>query len=665
MRQGGKAAPSTRPRPRLTFFAGKGGVGKTTCAAAAAVRAAAEGRRVLAVSTDPAHSLGDALGTRLDRRPREIAPDLSAVQLDADRALSRWLGRREGAFRTIADRGTYLDREDIDQLLSLSLPGVDELVGLVELARLSRLAPWDDVVVDTAPTGHTLRLLEMPETLQRLAQVLDDMHAKHRFLSASLGGAWRPDFADRTIAGVEAQARSLRAMLLDPARCSFTWVTLPEALAIDESKMGVEALGALGVCVAVLVVNRVWPAPDRPCPLCSPRFRDEARGKQRIEELFHGLRILEVPAMVHEPVGVGALLDLASDVRVLRNARASSTRVSRREPATPAAAPNTELPIGRDVELVLVGGKGGVGKTTIACASAIAMASREPERTFLLISTDPAHSLGDAMCSPLGDEARNAPGAPRNLWLRELDAKAAFERERERYRGAIDDVFSALFRGSMDASFDHAVLRDLLDLAPPGLDELFALVTISSALSRRDGNEIGRSSLRADRVVVDTAPTGHTLRLLALPETALAWVHAIMRIILKYRRVIGLGQLAEDLTRLASDLRQLSLLLHDRERASFVVVTRPAELPRVETERLLRRLRSLSVPASALIVNSVTQPSCRRCEQAADEERPHRERLSAAAAQLGIPVMTVPARYPPPRGVSALRGVFRSLARIR
>src|SRR5260221_375008 len=122
---------------------------------------------------------------------------LGSRGLGADRALSRWLGVREGAFRVIASRGTYLDDEDIDSLFRLSLPGVDELVALIELTRLS--AGFEQVVVDTAPTGHTLRLLEMPQTLERLAGVLDDLQAKHRALAASLRGVVRRDAEDAVI----------------------------------------------------------------------------------------------------------------------------------------------------------------------------------------------------------------------------------------------------------------------------------------------------------------------------------------------------------------------------------------------------------------------------------------------------------------------------------
>ncbi len=630
---------------RFTFFGGKGGVGKTTSAAAAAVRAAAEGARVLVVSTDPAHSLADALDTKLGPEPRRVARArgaLFAAQLDADRALGRWLREREEAFRTIAERGTYLDEEDIDGLLSLSLPGVDELVGLVELRRLAGMRAWDEVVVDTAPTGHTLRLLEMPETLHRLAEVLDDMHAKHRFLATSLGGRWRPDFADETIGEVEREARELRSLLTDPARATFTWVTLLEELPLDETEEGVRALAALGVCVATIVANRTCPAPDRPCTLCSPRFVAETACRERLFRSFPEKRLLEVPAALAEPRGPRALLATASSAKEMHHG-ATQTGREKLESSVPPCLPGepTRLPFRDATKLVLFGGKGGVGKTTAAAACAIEVARTEKNKQVLLLSTDPAHSLADALACELGDEPREVPGAPPNLVAREIDAKAAFETERERYRAAIDDLFASIFKGRMDAAFDRQVLEDLLDIAPPGIDELVALLSIIDALVAKRA--------RWDLVVVDTAPTGHTLRLLELPPKALEWVHALMKVILKYRQVVGLGELASDLMDLARRLRAFIALLADPERCAFIAVARPAELPRRETERLVRALSELHVPLSAVVANAVTRGTCARCVTAAASEAAELRRLR----KLG-PTFLAPAAYPGPSGAEAL-----------
>ena len=672
--------------PRFTFFGGKGGVGKTTCAAAAAARAAAEGARVLVVSTDPAHSLSDALELELGADPRPVRAleglatkpggELHAAELDADKALARWLRDRDEALRTIANRGTYLDEEDIDRFLSLSFPGVDELVGLVELMRLSRSRPLDDVVVDTAPTGHTLRLLEMPDTLKRLAQVLDDMHAKHRFLTSSLGGGWRPDFADETIQGIEREASALRDLLADRSRTSFAWVTLPEELAVRESEEGVRGVRELGVDVARIVINRVWPVPERACDLCSPRAEAEREWRARIAEAFAGATVLEVPATPTEPRGAAALLDIAAsvkrlDLRMRRETRRTNRRgasaldpvdgatMVHRPPASPLIAPT--------VRLALFGGKGGVGKTTVAVASAIELAEARPGERVLLLSTDPAHSLGHALDVSTSDERR---AVLPNLDVRELDAAAAWQVERERYRQAIDDLFASIFSGRMDATFDRAVLEDLLDLAPPGIDELLALVTLLEALTGEDAPTRAKRALAPqtsereapqqvcyDVVVVDTAPTGHTLRLLELPQNALEWVHALMSIILKYRSVIGLGELASDLTQLARRLRALSALLTDPARCAFVIVTRPAALPRLETERLARELRRLRVPVAAIVANAVTAPDCARCTEAAKLEHPELDRLERVAfrAARSPRLVTAPAVYPGPRGVGQLR----------
>src|SRR5207248_3069398 len=192
--------------------------------------------RVLVVSTDPADSLGDALSARLSARPRALSRGLFAAELDADRALLGWFQKRERAFRVLASRGTYLDDEDVDQLFSQSLPGVDELIGLVELSRLARSSGHEQVVVDTAPTGHTLRLLAMPDTLSRLARVLDDLQGKHRWMSQSLLGRYVPDSSDAVIEGIEREAAGLRALIREAA---FHWVLLPEELALREAQDGV------------------------------------------------------------------------------------------------------------------------------------------------------------------------------------------------------------------------------------------------------------------------------------------------------------------------------------------------------------------------------------------------------------------------------------------
>ena len=166
--------PADFPATRYIFFGGKGGVGKTTAAAATALAlldAAREGEQVLLFSTDPAHWLSDSLDSKVRDRTAEVArrgkgdgaPRLLAREMDAARALEEFKQKHRAVLAEIADRGTILDETDINDLLDLSLPGMDEVMALFELSELDRAGNFTRIVVDTAPSGHTSRLLRLPE----------------------------------------------------------------------------------------------------------------------------------------------------------------------------------------------------------------------------------------------------------------------------------------------------------------------------------------------------------------------------------------------------------------------------------------------------------------------------------------------------------------------
>jgi arsenite-transporting ATPase len=694
----------------LAFYGGKGGVGKTTCAAARAVIEAAAGGRVLVVSTDPAHSLGDALAVRLSSSPRAIPGlvsraglprigrskrswgSLHAVELDAHRAFGRWLARHRAALGDALEHGTWLDRLDIEALLDLPLPGIDELVGLLEIARLagidaepaatSRDRSWRDrgfenirssktrvrydrVVIDTAPTGHTLRLLASVGTVAAVAAVLDDLQEEHRFMRARFARAAGPDAADRVITTLAGQAQQIGAVLRDANRTAFHWVTLPEALSFAETHDAIAALEKSRMRIAEVIVNQLVPE-GRRCPVCDARRRAERRVVVDLSRSLgrrHRLRL--IPADVHEPRGVAALGRIG---RVLADlpvqpARASRTAGDRATPpdarrrhsgslrlavnrpkrfalSLPKNAPATtaeSLGAFRDASLLFIAGKGGVGKTTIAAAAALRLARADAGRPVLLLSTDPAHSLGDVLglaAGIVGDAPGTIPGGPANLSVRELDAVKALAARRARFESALDDIVASF--GAAPARHHGA---ELMDLAPPGIDELLGIVSVLEA----------RAAF--PRIVVDMAPTGHALRLLEEPRVGREWVQALLRMLLKYRSLVRPGRLAEELVAFSKSIRDLQALLNDASRTHVIVVTRAADLPRLETRRLIADLGRLNMAVPAIVVNALTLGSgaCARCRVTAAVER-----TQLAALPPDRVIIQAPLSAPPPRGIAAL-----------
>ena len=610
---------------------------------------------MLVASVDPAPSLGDALATRLSSAPRRIpkAPArFAAVEIDAPSALRRWLDERRQLLEDIAVQGTWLEPDDVSKLLRLSLPGVDELAALLEISRLSQSRRYDLVVVDTAPTGHTLRMLTMPETLAAIAGVFDRMREKRRVMEEALRGSWRSGPEDELIEELSGLARNLSALLRDRSRTQLSWVTIPEPMAIAETKDAVASLEASGLEVATLIVNRLTPAPAVRCGHCDARRAFEARS---IRTLPPARRVNRVSARDAEPRGLRALHAIGRELE--SGGPPGATGHARRWTATLGGGPaRLQDLIGLSTRLVMFGGKGGVGKTTCAAAVALAAADRPASRRVLLVSTDPAHSLSDVLGRTVGDTPRPLKGGPATLDVREIDSGAVFARIRERYLTAVDEMFDRLGGSSFDAAHDRAVMRSLIQLAPPGLDELAAVLEITNAVSG--------DSTAWDVIVMDTAPTGHALRLLEMPVLLQDWTRALMAILLKYRGVARLGELGETLLNLSKGITRLRELLTDEHRSLFVVVTRAAALPRLETERLAERLGALRIHVPVVVVNAVGRGTCARCRKTALGEEREIRRVRRSMVNERRRMVITGTEIPPPCGPPALRRWTRRAWRV-
>jgi arsenite-transporting ATPase len=677
--------PEDFPATRYIFFGGKGGVGKTTAAASAALAlldSARAGERILLFSTDPAHSLSDSLGVEVGDRTFEVArkgravdaPRLFAREMDAARALAEFKTKHRAVLAEIADRGTILDEADINDLLDLSLPGMDEVMALFELSEVERSGSYARVVVDTAPSGHTSRMLRLPSVFSRWVGALDVMSEKHRYMVSHFvrGRAVRADEVDLFLRDLSERIEAVRSMLFDAARAGFVLVTIPEAMAFEESARYFKSLGEEGVPVTDLVVNRVE-REHGGCPFCRARVHVQARWLDALGREFKSLRQHRVPLFPAEVRGPVALREFArvawqapsssptgrEGVSVPREARKKDEGGAVRQSVSPSNL-RAQSGAGYSLEpkrLVIFGGKGGVGKTTAAASYAIALAGVAPESRVLLFSTDPAHSLSDSFDERVGEMKRGVAGVA-NLDAREVDPAARFEELKERYRRWTDELFDSLGGGSrFEVKFDREAMRELVSLAPPGMDEIAALSAVSDLIDAEEYSTI----------VLDTAPTGHMLRFLELPEVALAWVRTFIKLLLKYRNVVRWNGVAEELVALSKSIKRVSALMSDADSCEFAGVAIPERMSLEETLRLAEGLKRLKVPMRSLLVNNVvTREAASACDFCAARRRAQRRVTEEFRRALDkeVEIYTAPQHASEVRGRASLEAHFESWRKL-
>ena len=612
----------SNPDLRFILFGGKGGTGKTTSAAAAALHFARlrPDRKVLLVSTDPAHSLSDSLAWPVGG---EIAPvaDVSncfALALDAAALLADFNRRNGAVMQLIASRGTYFDQEDIASFFALSMPGMDEVMAIVKIMDLMRAgdaAGYDLVILDTAPAGHTIRLLALPEHMEQWIHVMDMMLEKHRYMTKRFRGHYTPDEADRFLTDFGRDVQQVRDLLRDPRTTEFVPVVNAEAMSIYGTETLLQALHEGGVPVRSVILNRLAEVRVG-CPFCQARGQGQAPYATEIAAKFGGYHLVTIPLLPHEVRGVAALTAFAellfqplssppAPFSPLPGERRGSTASPLPSQGGGAGGVGLADLLTRDLRFILVGGKGGVGKTTVAAATALALARRAPAGKTLIFSTDPASALPDSLDCAIGDAPAPVAGVP-GLYAMQINAQAGLTDLRERYMAEINEVFdSFLGGGSLDVAFDRDVMLEMISLIPPGLDEIISLMSLIELL------ETGVY----DHFVLDTAPTGHMLRLLEMPGLAIDWFKTFFRLLIKYSGVVTLTKTAQLMVEMFKGVKKVQAHLADAQHTEFVAVTIPEAMGVFETERFLASLETMRVPCRRLIVNMVVPPTdCAFCQ---------------------------------------------------
>jgi len=294
---------------KLILFGGKGGVGKTTCACSTALYLAKD-FKTLIFSTDPAHSIADSLGEKIGNEPKEIkrVKNLSALEVNAEKALSKFKTEHENQIKKIMETGTNLDAEDIDSVLALPIPGMDEVMGFKTMIDLIDEATFDKYIADTAPTGHALRLLTSPRLLDDWIKVMAKMRWKYRYMVETFAGKYNPDEGDDFLLTMKKTVKRIENLLRDPSRSEFIAVTIPEDMAILETERLINSLGKYGIRVRQLVINNVLRSSG--CKFCREKRKEQDKYINQIRMKFNGLKTTIIPSQPREIKGIEALTSL-------------------------------------------------------------------------------------------------------------------------------------------------------------------------------------------------------------------------------------------------------------------------------------------------------------------------------------------------------------------
>lgn len=575
---------------RFLFFTGKGGVGKTTLACATALSCAAAGERVVLVSTDPASNLDEMLGVALGAEPREVpgAPGLSAANIDPEAAADAYRARALAPYvGVVPDAELNQMREALSGACTTEIAAFDRFAGLLA----GDGASFDRVIFDTAPTGHTLRLLDLPRAWT------DFMQGNDRGASC-LG----PHSA---LVTREERFREARRALEDSTETTVVLVTRPDAAALREAARTSTELREIGLASQRLVVNGVFHARESdgdPIALAL-----DARGRRALDAMPASLASLprtDVPLRAFDMVGLDALRAVLGG-ESHPAPRPAPPDVASDEAAFPTLASLVDEIARRPSGLVMVMGKGGVGKTTIAAALAVELASRGIDVS--LSTTDPAAHVSATL-----------DGALPHLTVGRIDPVV----EREAY------VARILATKGKDLDAEGRALL-LEDLRSPCTEE----VAVFHAFARTV------SAARKQIVILDTAPTGHTLLLL---DATGAYHREVLR---------------EMDPAFAAHATTPLMRLRDPSYTKIVLVTLAETTPVSEATQLAADLRRAGIEPWAWVVNATLAAAHVRDPILAARAARERAQIERIRAGLASRLAIVPLRREEPRGVAALRAL--------
>ena len=292
------------------FYAGKGGVGKTSCAAAAAL-AISEKKKTLIISTDPAHSLSDSFGRKIGGEVKELKKNLFAVEIDPKRAMEEYKEKLQPQMEKF-EFLKGLGMEDTFDIAG-STPGIDEFAAFDKFIQYMQSGEYDVIVFDTAPTGHTLRFLSMPDVLDswlgkmiKLRMKLSGFTGMFKKLLPFGGDEEEPKVDSDQLEKMKKRLEDAKKILTDGKKTTYNIVTIPENMAIYESERSWETLKEYGIPVKSIIINQIIPE-NKSCKFCTDKRKIQLERVRDIGKRFKGLKIQQLPLFKDEVQGFDML----------------------------------------------------------------------------------------------------------------------------------------------------------------------------------------------------------------------------------------------------------------------------------------------------------------------------------------------------------------------
>ncbi len=584
------------------FFSGKGGVGKTSMACTHAIRNADEGKRTLIVTTDPASNLSDTFEQGIGHQITPIGgvTNLWAMEIDPDQATQEYIDHAMAPIRmAFPAQIVQVMEEQMSGPCTAEVAAFDRFTDFLE-APVDGSTAFDVVIFDTAPTGHTIRLLELP------AEWSQSINA------ASSGSGQTCIGPAAAIQDAKNKYERALAAMRESGQTSFVFVLHPEAISIKETRRAIAELSKLGIKNYRLIINGIIPPEGADDLLFAARAKMQAIYLSQIEAELPYLK-QRMFLLAGEIKGVERLRQVG---KIFFEGMAAKTFVAEYVPpqltilATPLDDVRARLRPNGHRRTLFFAGKGGVGKTVASCITAVWLA-RQGHKT-LLLTTDPAAHLGDVLDSPVGDVIAPVEGQA-NLWAVKIDPKAAAETYRERI---LED---ARKRGRPEKAIE--VMEE--ELNSPCTEEMAAFDKFIEYASQDEW----------DSVVFDTAPTGHTLRLLELP--------------VDWSKQLDVKIFASVDSSAADDVAKLRFgkvieMMRDPEQSTFTFVMYPEATPILEAWRAARELGTVGIHPGLVVANMVI-PAGEAGSSFANNRRLMQEKyLVEIGERFGLPVAQIP-----------------------